>query len=143
MKKAILMLFVSIFALSFTACDSGKDAAKARLSVTIATINKDCPQQVNELTTWTGCEIEDPYFIYNYEIDESAFADSTDVFAFMEEQNAEFKSMLEEGLKQAVNIDDTKKCLIDAGLGVRYHYIGSNSGDTMNFDFTPEEVAAL
>ncbi len=143
MKKTILLLLVSIFALSFTACDSKKDAAKAKLEVTLATINKDCPKQIDDITTWTGCEIEDPYFIYNYEIDESAFEEDTDVFAFMEDQNAEFKSMLGEGLKQAVNIDETKQYLIDAGLGVRYHYTGSKSGKTMNFDFTPEEVAAL
>ncbi len=140
MKKTLILLFVSIFALAFTACQTEKDKARSELKEVVKQVNADCPSQVDELTIWDNSEIADGYFYYNYTILEDG---DNDYIAILESIKSEFKNTLKENLTNTSEFAQVRDLLVKAGLGIKYVYTGSESGNSIDFVFTPEEVAAL
>lgn len=127
--------------LSLDACQSEKDKAIDELTKNIAEINAVCPLDIDEVTKWTSCLIQEPYFVYNYLLDEDVFEDTSAVLAYL--NGSEIRQTFRDGLLESLNSDNTMELLNKAGLGIRFHYEHSLSGRSIDIDFSPEEVASM
>lgn len=141
MKKTLLILLAGILAVAFSACKNEKEEALKQLQVQLGSINAECPMQVDEITTWESFGIEDGNIVYSYTVMD---VEGVDVIKLLKENAAQQKKELKDNLKQTEEfMTDSKPLVVKAGLGIKYVYTNSSTGDKAEIIFTPEEVAAL
>lgn len=141
MKKTLLILLAGILAVAFSACKNEKEETLKQLQAEVESINAECPMQVDEITTWKSFGIEDGTIVYSYTVMD---VEGVDVIKLLKENAAEQKKNLENNLKQTDEfMTDSKPLVVKAGLGIKYVYTSSSTGDKAEMIFTPEEVAAL
>lgn len=141
-KKIFLSMLLCLFALSFGSCESEKEKTLSQIRKIIEITNKDCPTRVDEITVWTNTDVDENNLIYYYTLDEDQL--SEDAVEVLEENKSELKSAIGEGLKSDDQfIQQLVTLLTKADLGIQFHYTTSESGQSFDIFFTPEEIAAF
>lgn len=146
MKKYLIFLFVSIFALGLCACNDNKEKEQAiyKLKEACAVINKDLPKELVG-TTWQSVEVTDTAYVYHYTVEEDPGEDFISEFQTLKE---EYKNnVLLSNLKENAEEDPNYKVLLEelkkSGLALVYTYTGEGTGKTTEIVITPEEVANI
>ena len=141
--KMNYLLLVSLLSFVLFSCNGSteKEQAMEMLQASLEEINEDIPQQVDEVTTWLGCTLEEPYFVYNYSISGKDLEE--DPIDILYENSDAFRENLAKSIKNDVFVGETQNILIKAGYGIRYHYTATTSTYSIDFDFTPEQIAEM
>lgn len=141
MKKTLLILLAGILAVAFSACKNEKEEALKQLRTELEPLNAECPMQMDEFTTCDSIGFEDDNIVYSYTVMD---IEGVDVIELLKENAAEQKKNIEDNLKQTEEfMTGVKPLAVKAGLGLKYVYTSSSTGDKTETIFTPEEVAAL
>lgn len=109
--------------------------AKEYIDFQIALTNAQCPAQVDEITVMQSVRLEGNYWIYKYTVNEE--------YITMEDLEANI-DMLKQNTLQTLSVDTSGKILFknckEAGIKLRYEYVGDQSGYSCHFDINPYEL---
>lgn len=140
MKKYFTLLVVAI-AMIMAACNG--DSSESRLRETVEQSNKECPAIIDHVTVLKEIKLDDKLVTYVCEIDETKLPMDS-----MLSQRAVYTQNIQTLIKtQLTNSQSSNapflQLVMEAGRGVRHHYVGNRSGKSMDVDITNEQMQQL
>lgn len=92
-----------------------------------------CPQKIDRITTWTGSEVMDDRYIFNYEIDDRFLLDETIDL-----------NVLRQNILSRINKDDNYiRCIISTNRNLVYRYWHNKYETIDDITITREELINL
>jgi hypothetical protein len=140
MKRYFTFIIIAL-TMIMTACSG--DNSESRLRETIVESNKECPASIDHVTVLKEIKIEGEFVTYVCEIDETLLDMET-----MQSQRAIYNQNIQNMIRnQLTNTQATNapflQLVMDAGKGVRHHYVGNRSGKTLIIDVTNSQMQQL
>lgn len=109
---------------------------KEIITESLKVTRSQCPQQVEEGITMTDVDVNGENVVYEYEVDEG-IAEMDLIIANKQAVRANvLQNLHADDMSIRMFVDNCKK----AGLGLSYRYVGSQSGKTMQIDFSIDEL---
>lgn len=147
MNKILKLFLFAVIALSLGACSNEKKDALKKLTENVEKVNQTLPQGDAGLgVSWEKVVLEEPYVVYCYQYGEVPEED--DYVKVLNEIKDKYKTILGSTLSERVaDTDDDMKAfceqVVKAGYGIKYRYVGTISGDTVEIEYTPQEIADI
>lgn len=139
--KRYCVFLVIVLAMIVAACSS--NSSESRLRETIELSNKDCPASIDHVTVLKEIKLDDKWVTYVCEIDETKLPIDS-----MLSQRGIYNQNIQNMIKtQLTNPQSTNapflQLVMEAGRGLRHHYVGKRSNKSMDVDISNEQMQQL
>ncbi len=138
--KVLAVLLLVPLMMRMAACSG---SPQSRLKEMIELSNKECPASIDHVTSLIAIKDEGNFVTYVCQIDEDVLD--------MDEMQAN-RAIYEQNIKNTFHNQLTLpestsgpflQLVIEAGKGLRHHYVGKNSRKTLDIDITNEQMRQL
>lgn len=139
--KRYCVFLVIVLAMIVAACSS--NSSESHLRETIELSNKDCPASIDHVTVLKEIKLDDKWVTYVCEIDETKLPIDS-----MLSQRGIYNQNIQNMIKtQLTNPQSTNapflQLVMEAGRGLRHHYVGKRSNKSMDVDISNEQMQQL
>ena len=136
--------FVVLIALSvMLALGSCGNSPESRLKEIIEESNKECPASIDHITTLLEIKEDGNFVTYVCQIDEKLL-DMTE----MQQQRAVYEQNIRNTVARQLTDPQSANgpfflTVMEAGKGLRHHYVGKDSRKTLDIDLTCEQLQQM
>ena len=140
MKRYCIFLGIAL-AMIVAACSS--NSSESRLREMIELSNKDCPASIDHVTVLKEIKLDEKWVTYVCEIDETMLPIDS-----MLSQRAIYNQNIQNMIKTQLTSPQSTNApflqlVMEAGRGLRHHYVGNRSSKSMDVDISNEQLQQL